>query len=81
MKVVMGNSHAQLVGEADVLARIPKVVSVSTWPEVLPRCLLQLGGRLHADEALADLAPELRGEIKRLGLGGYGEFAASLDAS
>ena len=81
LKVVLGNSHAQLVGEADLIAKIPKVVSIKTWPEVLPRCLLQAGGRVTVDETLTDLLPELRGEVKRLGLGGYGEFTASLDAS
>ena len=81
LKVIFGNSHAQLKGEAELIARMPKVVSVKTWPEVLPRCLLQAGGRFAVDETLTDLLPELRGEIKRLGLGGYGEFTASLDAS
>ena len=81
LKVVFGNSHAQLAGEAELVAKIPKVVSVKTWPEVLPRGLFQTAGRFSADETLTNLIPELRGEIKRLGLEGYGDFTASLDAS
>jgi hypothetical protein len=81
LKVTFGNSYAQLAGEAELVAKIPKVVSLKTWPEVLPRCVVHAGGRLAADETLTDLFPELRGEVKRLSLGGYGEFTASVDAS
>ena len=81
LKVAFGNSHVQLAGEAELVARMPKVVSIRTWPEVLPRCLLKVGGRFAVDETLTDLLPELRGEVKRLGLGGYSDFTASLNAS
>jgi len=81
LKVTFGNSYVQLAGEAELIARMPKVVSVKTWPEVLPRCVVQAGGRFAADETLTDLLPELRGGVKRLGLGGYGEFTVSLNAS
>jgi len=81
LKVTFANSYVQLAGEAELIARMPKVVSAKTWPEVLPRCVVQAGGRISADDTLTDLLPELRGEVKRLGLRGYTKFTASLDAS
>jgi hypothetical protein len=81
IKIVFGDSRVKLVGEADLVAKTPKIVSVGSWPEVMPRCLLILEGRLAVDETLTDLVPELRSEVKRLGLGGYGDFTASLGAT
>jgi hypothetical protein len=81
VKVLFGNNHAKLNAEVDVVARLPKVVTVKTWPEVIPRCRMRVAGRLTVDETITDLLPELDGEIKRLGLSGHGDFTASLDAS
>ena len=81
LKVVLGNSYVQLAGEVDLLAETPKEISLKTWPEVIPRCILQAGGRLAVENTVTDLIPELGEPIRRAGLGGRGEFAASLDAS
>jgi hypothetical protein len=81
MTVLFGESYARITGQADLAARMPKVVSSESWPEVIRRCLLTFGGRLTADKALMDIAPELRRRVKELALGGYAELAASLGAS
>ncbi|MCP4378072.1 MAG: hypothetical protein GY794_18105 [bacterium] len=81
VKVLFGNNYAKLNAEVDVVSKIPEVVTIKTWPEVVPRCRMRLAGRLDIDETITDLVPELDAEIKRLGLGGHGDFTASLDAS
>ena len=81
MTLTCGQSYARVIGDADLVARKPKLVTIGSWVEVLPRCGLKFNGRLAVDGALVDLAPELRAQVKQFALGGYAKFDASLDAS
>jgi len=81
MTLLLGESYARITGRLDLAARMPKVVSLKTWPQVLRGGQLTIGGRFSADKALSDAVPALGRRIKELGLGGYAELAASLDVS
>ena len=81
MTILFGSSYARIAGRAGLVARTPKVVSIETWPRIMPSSLLKIGGRLTADKALTDISPELGDRVKEFGLGGYAELTASVETS
>jgi hypothetical protein len=81
MTLLLGKSYARIAGRVDLAARMPKVVSLETWPQVIRGGQLTIGGRLSADKTLAGAVPALGQRIKELGLGGHAELAASLKIS